>query len=581
MMAGLFHRIKSIQFKLVAVFLFSVLLPLVLLVTILPLWFADRIEKSTRASAEGTVASIGRNVEIYLNDLENITLIPYMNDNVMMALQKKKKFLRQEIPEEETYEINRALTYELTLYFQLMRNDISELLILPEDGSTYLMSHNSSYYEKEYDFWRQDWYREAEEAKGRAIFIGNHRQEYIQNPKSEGVFSVVRQIRDVETREALAVVMADTETDVLERILKSVTFDGESYCFILDDKGNIVCGNREADSALRKNVENQESLKEAVIPGYLVVSRGVEGTKWQVAALLSRAEMTRQAGFVYLLGGALIILYLLVGSMLFSIFSRYVTKPLGKLSETMQKVQQGNLQVTCPIESEDEVAELGRNFNRMLSQINELIEKEYKAVLARKDMEYYALSSQIQPHFIYNVLNNLVGLNRAGERETLEKTVLSLTDILRYMLDHSDMVKISVELDIIEKYCELQKLRFGERLEYVITCEKEYLSCRIPRLLLQPIVENAILHGIEPLKEGGTVTVLGEGAQRQEKEYLMFTISDNGVGFDAELIDIKNSVGIKNIRERLSLVYPGAVFEMESAADTGTCVKILIPEEEL
>lgn len=581
MRAGFFCRIKSVQFKLIAVFLFSVLLPLIILIAVLPVWFTDRMEKNARISAESTIASISKNVEIYLSDLENITLIPYINDSVMMALQKKKRFMNLEIPEEEMYEINRALTYELPLYFQLMRNDISELLILPEDGSVYLMSVNSSYYEKEYDYRGQEWYQEAVKSEGRAIFIGNHRQDYIQIPQAEGVISVVRQIRDVETREALAVVMADTETDILERILKSVAFGEGSWCFILDDRQNIVCGSKKVDKNLLEAVQSQRNTGDFAIPGYLTVSCAVEGTRWQVVALLSRSEVFQQSRFVYLLGGAFIILYLFVGSMLFFIFSRYVTKPLGKLSETMQKVQKGDMNIVFHIESEDEIAELGRNFNRMLSQINELIEKEYKAVLAQKDMEYYALSSQIQPHFIYNVLNNLVGLNRAGEKEALEKTVLSLTDILRYMLDHSDMVKVSTELDIIEKYCELQKLRFGERLEYVITCEKEYLSCKIPRLILQPLVENAILHGIEPLKNGGTVTVLGENVREFGKEYLVFTISDNGIGFDTELVNIENSVGIKNIRNRLALVYRESIFEMESTAETGTCVRIRIPEEEL
>ena len=325
MMTGFFRRIKSVQFKLIAVFLFSVLLPLIILIAVLPVWFTDRMEKNARISAEGTVASISKNVEIYLNDLENITLIPYINDSVMMALQKKKKFLNLEIPEEEMYEINRALTYELPLYFQLMRNDISELLILPEDGSVYLTSVNSSYYEKEYDYRSQEWYQQAVKAEGRAIFIGNHRQDYIQNPKAEGVISVVRQIRDVETQEALAVVMSDTETDILERILESVTFNEGSWCFILDDRHSIVCGSGEADKNLLEAVQSRKNPEDFSIPGYLAVSCAVEGTRWQVVALLSRHEVFRQSRFVYLLGGAFIILYLFVGSMLFSNFSQLFT----------------------------------------------------------------------------------------------------------------------------------------------------------------------------------------------------------------------------------------------------------------
>lgn len=525
--------------------------------------------------------SLCRNVEIYLNDLENITLIPYINDNIMSALQQKLKYYGQEIPDEEAYEMNETLLHEMALYFQLMRQDISDFLLLPEDKTVYLMSVHSSYYDKQYDYWSQDWYQEAVEADGSAVFIGNNEQNYILNPQTDSFFSVVRLIKDVETRDSLAVIKADMETSVLESMLQNVSLGEGTYCLVMDKDGGVVCSDRTVPDNLLEKMETTENWLTEGLPGYLTASSQVEKAQWRVVALLPENELTRQNYFIYLVGGIIALLYLLIGSFLFTLFARYVTRPLKRLSEAMKRVQKGELGAYYQAESADEIAELGNNFNKMLDKINELIEKEYKAVLARKDMEYYALQSQIQPHFIYNVLYNLIGLNRTGEKVTLENSILSLTEILRYMLSHRDMVKVEVELNVLEKYCELQKLRFGNRFSFVITCEKEFLTCMIPKLLLQPLVENSVLHGIEPQNGGGTITLFGEGIEQDGEEYLLFTVADDGIGFEREKLDLTQCIGLKNIQERLFLIYQNASFLIESSPGKGTIVKIMIPRKEL
>lgn len=575
------RKMKSIQFKLIVVFLVSVLIPLLIIITVLPAYYIRRTKSQAVLSAGSTVKSLCRNVEIYLNDLENITLIPYINENIMSALRKKMRYQGREMPAVEAYEMNETLQHEMALYFQLMRQDISDFLLLPQDKTVYLMSVHSSYCDKQYDYWSQDWYQEAVLADGSAVFIGNTEQDYILNPQTDCFFSVVRLIRDVENGESLAVIKADMETSVLESMLQNVSFGEDAYCLVIDREGDIVCSDLAVPDSVLEKMNTDERWLENGLSGYLIAASPVGKTQWKVAALLPESNFVRQNYFVYLVGGIIGILYLLIGSVLFFLFARYVTRPLGRLASAMKMVQKGDLEAYYQTESEDEIAELGNNFNKMLKKINELIGKEYKAVLARKDMEYYALQSQIQPHFIYNVLNNLVGLNRTGERALLENSILALTEILRYMLNHRDMVRVEVELHVIEKYCELQKLRFGSRFDYVITCEKEFLSCRIPKLLLQPLVENSVLHGIEPKNGGGTITLFGEKTDEDEREYLLFTIADDGAGFDRKKLDLSQCVGLRNVQERLGLVYHNASIRIDSSPGNGTVVKIMIPGEEL
>ena len=127
------RKMKSIQFKLIVVFLVSVLIPLLIIITVLPAYYIRRTKSQAVLSAGSTVKSLCRNVEIYLNDLENITLIPYINENIMSALRKKMRYQGREMPAVEAYEMNETLQHEMALYFQLMRQDISDFLLLPQD----------------------------------------------------------------------------------------------------------------------------------------------------------------------------------------------------------------------------------------------------------------------------------------------------------------------------------------------------------------------------------------------------------------------------------------------------------------
>jgi two-component system sensor histidine kinase YesM len=175
------------------------------------------------------------------------------------------------------------------------------------------------------------------------------------------------------------------------------------------------------------------------------------------------------------------------------------------------------------------------------------------------------------------VLSNFAGLNSMGERELLEHSIQELAQFLRYMLNHADEVTLSVEIDMLEKYCSLLKLRFGDRLETIFSCDETFRKVLIPKLLLQPLIENSVIHGIEPSDEGGYVSIICEAVEKN----LIITVEDNGVGFDMEGINLENSVGIRNVRDRLLLFYRNASFSVSGKKGMGTVAKIVIPMGEL
>ncbi|MQY76316.1 MAG: HAMP domain-containing protein [Spirochaeta sp.] len=132
---------------------------------------------------------------------------------------------------------------------------------------------------------------------------------------------------------------------------------------------------------------------------------------------------------------------------------------------------------------------------------------KYNELLEKRKAEYMALQSQIQPHFLYNVLNGLIGLNRLGDKKSLEKAIFSLKDMLRYTLEQAEWTTVAEEFCFLEKYCALQKMRFRERLEVDIRHDPETADLKIPKLILQPLVENAVIHGIEPLGRKGNLSI--------------------------------------------------------------------------
>jgi sensor histidine kinase YesM len=199
------------------------------------------------------------------------------------------------------------------------------------------------------------------------------------------------------------------------------------------------------------------------------------------------------------------------------------------------------------------------------------------ALRARSDAEYRALQSQIQPHFMYNVLNGFVALNRLGDRSALESSLHALKDMLRYTLEHGQRASVSEEFAFLELYCRLQKLRFEERFTYGFDLAEEAAGLPIPKLLVQPLLENAVIHGIEPSVRPCRASV----SARVERGLLLLEVADDGVGCDPVGIDEKRRIGIGNVRERLALLYSSAILELSGSPGSGFRALIAIPLAEL
>ncbi len=201
---------------------------------------------------------------------------------------------------------------------------------------------------------------------------------------------------------------------------------------------------------------------------------------------------------------------------------------------------------------------------------------KYQELLERRDARYQALQSQVQPHFLYNVLGVILGLNRDGETGKIIETVSALKGMLRYIQSQNNWTSLEEECQFINQYCLLQKIRFGDRISYSISIDDSARHFQIPRLILQPLIENSIVHGLEPLENGGELSIKCGSTRIRGEKGITILISDNGIGFDSKNMDRKMNVGLLNVGQRLKIVYPESIFNINSKPGKGTTVKIEI-----
>lgn len=269
--------------------------------------------------------------------------------------------------------------------------------------------------------------------------------------------------------------------------------------------------------------------------------------------------------------------------------SRIISKPLYTLYESMNKFKGGDFQQQVKVQGSDEIAELAIAFNSMVTDLRDLIDRNYVITLRERESELDALQAQINPHFLYNALDSLYWQATDSGHEKLAEDILSISELFRLLLNSGvSEVCVQQELHIIRHYLHIQKMRFSKKIDYDIEVDPRLLELPIPKLILQPFVENAIVHGLERKDTWGFVKVTGS----LEKDRMVFVIEDSGTGMSREKLDeilsddtekkyANQRIGhyaIRNVKERMALKYgKEAMLEIESELGIGSIVRISLP----
>ncbi len=391
------------------------------------------------------------------------------------------------------------------------------------------------------------------------------------------------------------VILMDIKKDVLKSLIESVSVSPDSFVFILDRNGDIVYTPvnpvvyRIDDKCLLVKDGEQEKIS---IEGRNYMISVAEGnrTNWKFVSVTSLLEQEQNVYRMYVLSVLSAALVLVLVVLISVALAESFNKPIQKLTQKMQLVEQGDLSVRANLEYQDEIGMLGKNFDHMLDYMNTLIEDIQTEKQRTLQARLKSLQEQIKPHFLYNTLDTINWMAREHGADDVVRMVEALTNMFRLGLSQGkDFITVREEIEHVRNYLYIQSVRYEDKLSYEIDVSDSCLKAVIPKLILQPLVENAIYHGIK-LKKGGGFIRIGASC---EKDQLILVVYDTGAGMSRDKLeelrrsieDIKNgksgSFGMTYIIERLKLyAEDGFDIEVDSYEGAFTQVKIRLSVKE-
>ncbi|KUP21703.1 sensor histidine kinase [Paenibacillus sp. DMB5] len=311
---------------------------------------------------------------------------------------------------------------------------------------------------------------------------------------------------------------------------------------------------------------------------------------WQILYAVPLDTLTKELNSIKLFVVITILVSLLLSVPLMLVLSNFLTAPIKKLLYSMRRFQNGHFDEKVEVRYRDEIGLLSRGYNTMVGNIKTLVDEVYVLKLKEQEAELKALQSQINPHFLYNMLDTIFWEAESAGQDKISEMVINLSRLFRLSLNRGkSFTSVAKEKELIQLYLSLQQMRFRDKLSYSIDIPDNLDSCVILKLSLQPFIENALVHGIERKREGGTVSITGV----QDGGYLHFVIEDNGIGMDeatiAQITDVQedgdihteaNTGGyaVANVIQRFRLYYKDQFrIQYSSEPGSGTRVELIIP----
>ncbi|WP_320128921.1 histidine kinase [uncultured Sphaerochaeta sp.] len=557
----------SLRRKLFIVFALSTLLPMVLCIGIITFTYNRKYVSDTEKASQTYLDLATSSVSAYLDDINQITMAPYYHS----YFKKKENEKEKNSMDQFSFESEMSQLFSLTKY---SRNDLRDIVVTSNGNVMYYRAVDwHRYYYEGNTLTNETWYQTAFNNPDKIVFVPpytNQENGILDN----SFFTVVRRITNLADLSQVNTIMLNMNTKYLERLIGHINYFIPHILILTDGNEKFLYSSQPISKDFFKNIQANHDYKFNKNEWKTIGERTINTYNLKISLLISQTEAKKQTTMIFLISMFIYFCCLLFAFFMFSGFSKWMNGAISMFCLVAQKVENGDFSARSEKINIKEMDTLGRSMDQMIVRLDEKIKDEYLLTLQQKNTELRALQSQIQPHFIFNTINNFIYLNQIGEKEKLEECFFSFSRLLRYVLRNDSMTTINNELDFLEDYCLLQKLRFTARFTYIIRCEESLKDVLIPRLLIQPLVENAIIHGIEPSKKACLLTV---SVYKNDSD-IVIDVNDNGVGFD--LASLSNDrVGIASVKERLRFWNGDAQFLISSSLGVGTHCQIVFSKE--
>lgn len=471
-----------------------------------------------------------------------------------------------------------------------VRTDLVNIILLFEDGD-FISSNPKDSLNNAFDYRREDWYQKAGLQYEKPHITSSHVQNLIEG-EYPWVNSISRSFHS--DGEKKGILLLDLNYDVIKELSSNVEIGDKGYIFIINPKGEIVYHPRQDliyNDLKHEKIDQILELKKGSLlsrvddEDILYTFGSSSQTSWTIVGvsnvkelLASRRELQN---FLWLLTLITFSIVILISTLL----SGRIVKPIESLRKSMQEVEKGNFDIKINVECDHEVYDLAEDCNIAIKKIKDLmIQNEKEQELKRKN-EFKALQAQINPHFLYNTLDSIIWLIEGNENDDAVRMTEELADFFRLSLNKGrEIIPIRQVIEHISSYMVIQQMRYKNKMDYRILVDPELYSYYSLKLLLQPLVENAIYHGIKNQKREGMVTIKAV----KEGEIIRFSVEDSGPGIDSNTLEqlrageipaaSRSGMGLQNVQERLHIFF-GKEYDLffNSEEGQGTCIGFTIP----
>lgn len=529
---------------------------------------SSAVEATIEGNSQTTISQTSHFIQSYIKKLETTSTSLTQQADVLAYAENPSQDKLKEIR-------------DLFLTILKADQDLKTVVLVTKSGQV-ISTDDSVQMKTSSDMMAEDWYQKAIHQGAKPVLTPARKSD------SQWVISVTQELVDAKGAN-LGVLRLDISYETLEAYLNQLQLGQQGFAFIINENHEFVYHPK-------RTVYSSASEMEAMKP-YIETGQGytldhqsyisqeqIAGTDWTVIGVssLEKLDQVRSQLMWTLLGASALSLLACLCLVWFSL-KRWIA-PLKNLRETMLEIASGTQNLRAKEAGAYELREVTRQFNAMLDQIDQLMADVRRQEEATRQYELQALSSQINPHFLYNTLDTIIWMAEFQDSQRVVQVTKSLATYFRLALNQGkDLISLSDEINHVRQYLFIQKQRYGDKLEYEIAEEPDFDNLALPKLVLQPLVENALYHGIKEKEGQGHIKV----SVQKKDTGLVIRIEDDGVGFqnpgDSSQSQLKRGgVGLQNVDQRLKLHF-GDNYQMKinSVPSKGTTVEIYINKIEI
>lgn len=576
-----FFRLRSIKARFILYFIILSLVPLVLLAYFSYRTYLGVLQSNVHSYTSEVMDRIERNLQIYMSDLEQ--MLELRGDYYNLQFIK--------LSSANDIEGNRKYTFRLWENLNNLRQiktDLRNVSITTQGGvriGCYGVTH--------VDLTQNELFQNLinrPTKEDTPVFWGPHPDDDM----GGSVFSVGQAIRG-DYDNILGIMSIDVEMGLLDRICNDIRLGKTGYVMLVDGNGRIIYHpkaeliGKPVSFLLGKPLSNEwetSSLASQIGHGNQAVTKNFAMANWKIIGVSNQAELAREMQKATGLTLALIICSIFVVIVVALFLANLLTRPIKELQLSMRLASE-DLNTNVVVRTNDEIGQLGEAFNQMLARIRQLMEQGVQEQKKLRRTEMIALQEQIKPHFIYNTLDLIIGLLETNKNEDVIKMVEALGAFFRISLSHGqEFITIRDEVEHIRNYLYLQRFRHGEKYDYRLEVDAWLLERKTIKLILQPLVENAIYHGVRELeRQDGLISVKGYHSEGQA----YFEVIDNGLGMSPEKVEEINNLlhgngvyageqryfGLRNVNERIVLAF-GKEYGLSITSTLGRGTRVVV-----